>query len=295
MNSIVNLIQPLLQVSAPKVPSCYTAWADAVVMVGRSTHGHEWNDAEKAKSQFDHTDRQALAMARLANENPELLRRHSNRKTWESRWRSRSPHRSEEQRATDDKIGEDLRVEVAQALAPIYDEMPSLDELVKENAARKSMLAGAKAKIVDAIMDSQIKAFWMPRGSPNLPTELPIGAFTGALASQEHQLLVMGIVTRNNKSGHIYLDTDGLARMAPLAADPRDDAAALGLKHLSPYMRLMIHVARHNDISADNQTKASALEASIDQFAPLFGLTTGKGGDIIDRNRITMAMFLRDK
>lgn len=99
----------------------------------------------------------------------------------------------------------------------------------------------------------------------------------------------------DGKSAHVFLHREELENGFPLAADPEDDLRALGIDHLSPYMRLMLHVIRKLKITPGNQPKALALEAEITAAAPLFGLTVGKGMDIIERSLGTMAMFLREK
>lgn len=295
MKSIANLSRPLLQVLAPPAPARFTPWSDAVISFGRSIHGDNWGAAETAKASYEKADREALVSSRLAKEQPDLAKRNFERKTWEQQWRSRSPHEREAQAEQDAELGRLLSVEMTTARETISASLPSLDELKKQNEAKKARLAEAKAQLVDAVLNGRLQGYWLQKGSPSQPASLPIGQFMAALAGGDYQLKVMGMITHAMEAWHVYVDTDGLKRLAPVASDARDDASALGLEHLSPYMRLMIHVARQGKITADNQPKASSLEADIKAAAPLFGLSTGPGSDIIDRNLGTMAMFLREK
>ena len=89
-------------------------------------------------------------------------------------------------------------------------------------------------------------------------------------------------------SVYLFIDRGELERAFPLARPASDDASALGLEHLSPYLRLMIHLSRMENVGPDRQPNLDALAALIKEQAPAFGLA------LAERQPKEIARLIRD-
>lgn len=270
MTSITNLGRPLLQVLAPPAPARFTSWADAVVAVGCFLHGDSWNAAESAKPTYEQGDYDALIWSRVAKEYPDLARRSFESKKWESVRKSQGVRPSD---SPPPKGDSQLLKEIADAREALAPTLPPFEECKADNEKRKAMLFAAKDHLARSIMNEELQAFWLSKGSPTLPVEMPIGPFMATLADGGYQLKVMGMITHDRRQRHIYVDTAGLAKLYPPVPTADEEASALGMPHLSPYLRLMLHIARLKEVTPGNQPKVEELEALFRERAATFGLT----------------------
>lgn len=270
MTSIINLRRPLLQVLAPPAPARFTSWADAVIAVGCFLHGDSWNAAESAKPTYEQGDYDALIWSRVAKEHPDLARRRLESKKWGNVRKAQGFRSSDSQPSERDS---QLLKEIADAREALAPTLPPFEECKAENEKRKAMLFAAKDRLANSIMNDELKAYWLSKGSPTLPVEMLTGPFMAALADGGYQLKVMGMITHDRRQRHIYVDTAGLAKLYPPVSTADEEADALGMPHLSPYLRLMLHIARLKEVTPSNQPKVDELEALFRERAATFGLT----------------------
>lgn len=282
----------LLAASAPKAPKKYLPWADAVVSVGLSMFPDDWDAAEKALSDYTSVDRQAEITAISKAERPDMAMRAQYAAVMarldglgqgRGRW---SDPKSESSRR---EAEEPLVREIEAVRQEISDRLPDLLSLKKRNDQRKVMLQRAVEGLADALMDG-VSAYWYREGSTSPPVPLPIGRLMAARENDGFNLFVRGRIENSGSQHHIYVDADELAATFPPFNSARDEAALLNLPHLSPDLRLMIHVARLRHVTPENQPTVDELEALCRQHAPAFGLTFSLKSE---RPRY-MARFIRD-
>lgn len=273
----------LLGHGAPAVPSQYTAWSAAVVAVGQSKFGEAWDGAEFALNDYLPIDREAEITARLKVEHADIVQKAETLSNARRLMGAKTPAQGQSSLLSD----------LSNARQSISDAMPSYLVLATQNSARKAKLAAAQDALFDDLLNSRIASFWYKHGSPSLPVPLPTGRLVAAQDKSRLNLFASGRIRLNNETWHVYVDTTELGTTYPPISDRREVGAALGLPHLSPYMELMIAIARKHDIRPDNQPFADVLRAEIKAMAPAFGLTVGDNEALSTRNVQVMATFLR--
>lgn len=280
--TVPRLSHHLLQGSAPAAPARFAPWAGAVITVGASLYGDDWDDADLAKSDCTLSDREATVTAMYRAAHPDLARRADNAENW--RRVVGTSHRVGVPKTEGDReaIRSSLAVEVSAAREAISSSLPSLSDLKAQNDARKSMLEAAQAALADAVLNSRIAGFWHREGSASLPAELPLGQFMAANASARYGLHTLGCIVRDRVKWHVYVDAEQLAEEFPLRATSIQTVDSISMDNLSPYLRLMIAVAVKQGITSGNHSTVESLKADLLADAPNFGLTAGSGNGGFD-------------
>jgi hypothetical protein len=252
----------------------------------------DWDAADLALSDYTLVDRHAEITAISKAERPDMAMRAQYAAVMarldglgqgRGRW---SDAKSDSSRR---EAEEPLVREIEAVRQEISDRLPDLLSLKKRNDQRKVMLQRAVEGLADALLDG-VSAYWYREGSTSAPVPLRTGQLMAARENDGFNLFVRGRIENNGSQHHVYVDADELAATFPPFNSARNEAALLDLPHLSPHLRLMIHVARLRQVTPENQPTVDELEALCRQHAPAFGLTFTAASE---RPRY-MARFIRD-
>lgn len=277
--------------AAPLQADRYVPWARAVTIVGEHLHKDEWTGSELARAEYTIFDRWAEIDAKVRKKFP-MAKAAKASPTFGSAIKKGKPldpalvahiKAAAEKRDAESKVYAD---EIARGLPPLSD-------MIAVNNARKSRLVEAQNKLFGAIINGSIQAFWYADGSADDPRKVPAGELVKDWNAGSSNLRRRGYIWRERAAWYVYVDAAELAKLYASIPDRHEVAAALGLPHISPYMELMIAVARKYDITPDNQPFSDALKAEIKAMAPAFGLTVGDNEALSTRNVQVMATFLR--
>jgi len=274
MNHAGSIIDRAALSRVPYAPKQYTGWVRATIATGHSLFGEEWNEAERARGAFGAAERSALIEAEVKRRMPlpQMTPASSSLKlALKSSPKPIGPEALERIRAA----AEQKRSEREALAAEIDAETPPLRELAALNSRRRDMLEKAQAALFDAAVNSQVPAFWYRDGSHNLPPTLPPARLM-ALSSSHGGMINLhqrGYIWHEKGAWYVFVDSEALTLQYPLAPKAGDEAELLGMPHLSPYLRLMLHVARLENIGPNNQSKVEALAEQMRHHARAFGVT----------------------
>lgn len=139
------------------------------------------------------------------------------------------------------------------------------------------------------VVDGDVKAFSRPVAGGGVLEELPPSRFQDE--ALVHQAIRAGRF--NEGASYLFFEREDLERAFPLEGTASADAAYWDGIKLSPYMALMLDIAKRWEIDPQNPPKASALQKEIESTAAKFGLSVGPGQQLSTRNVSVMATFLR--
>ncbi|WP_263587627.1 hypothetical protein [Sphingopyxis sp. GC21] len=253
---------------APRVGGRYVPWALAVRAVGEYLHKEEWEGAELALSQYTPLDRRAEIDAKVRQQFP--------------------PNAIPILKVSPDFAAKREAERTAMADA-ISKEMPVLPDLVVRNEGRKRRLLEAQTALFDAILNSDIAAYWYAVGSAIEPKRVPGGELIRAWDADRGNLRSRGVIWRDRATRYVYVDAADLASAFPLTPKV---AAPSGLDEsaLSDYMRLALHVVSLGyGVGFDGYKKQ--IKTKLLELAPSFGLGDGA---LSDTAAEYLATFLRN-